>query len=364
MTFWTIIEFIAGLAILVGGAEVLVRGASRLALSLGITPLVVGLTIVAYGTSAPELAVGLQAAMNGEADLAVGNVVGSNISNVLLILGVSAAITPLVVSQQLIRLDVPLMIGASLFVFGLGFDGVLSRMDGSMLFVGSIAYTVFAIWNSRKATLAVRAEYRESEGESPKRTVKEVGMDALQIIGGIALLTLGSRWLVDSAKTIARTFGISELVIGLTIVAIGTSLPELATSVIAARRGQRDIAAGNVVGSNLFNIFLVLGMSALVLPGGLAVSSQVLAFDMPVMVAVAIACLPIFFRGSRISRWEGIMFLFYYAAYLAYVTMKATGSAIAPLVSDVMSYFVIPLTVITIGILVARELAARRAPTE
>lgn len=358
----TLILFLLGLVLLIVGAELLVRGASRLAVALGISPLVIGLTVVAYGTGAPELAVSVMAAFNGQANLAVGNVVGSNIFNILFILGASALIAPLLVAQQLIRLDVPLMIGVSLLTFLVALDGSISRFDGAVLFTGAIAYTVFCIRQSRKENEAVKEEYAKEFGGGNQSTdvlFLQIGF----IIAGLALLVLGSRWLVDGAVAFARWVGVSELVIGLTIVAAGTSLPEVATSILAAIRGERDIAVGNVVGSNIFNILAVLGLSSLVATDGVNIAPAVLSFDLPVMIAVAVACLPIFFTGHLIARWEGGVFLSYYLAYTLYLILTSAEHDALPQFSLLMLEFVIPLTVLTLVILAVRSLHASRVHT-
>lgn len=306
VVFWLIL----GLVVLVWGAELLVKGASRLAAAFGIAPLIIGLTVVAFGTSAPELAVSVMSGMKGEADLAVGNVVGSNIFNVLLILGLAALITPLAVSRQLIRLDVPLMIVASLVVLWMAQDGGISRLEGALLFAGIVAYTAFLIIKARRDKVANQAsddEFAREFGEQAAPGWRGYLANGGLIVVGLAMLVGGSQLLVSSAITIAQYFGVSELVIGLTIVAAGTSLPEVATSVIASLRGERDIAVGNVVGSNLFNLLSVLGLSSLVTPGGLAVPASAISLDLPLMVAVAIICLPIFFSGWRITRLEGLL---------------------------------------------------------
>lgn len=260
----TILVLIVGLVILTVGAEILVRSASKLAIAAGISPLVVGLTVVAFGTSAPELVVSVQSAFTGQADIAIGNVVGSNIFNVLFILGVSALIVPLGVSQQLVRFDVPLMVGLSILVWLMaGFDGAIDRTDGLCLVAGLAAYTIFAIVQSRKEQAAIKAEYEAEFGIDEKRfTGRQVLLNFVLLVAGLTLLILGARWFVDSAVTIARLLGVSELIIGLTIVAVGTSLPEVATSIMAAIHGERDIAVGNVVGNNMFNIMAVLGVSS------------------------------------------------------------------------------------------------------
>jgi cation:H+ antiporter len=350
--------FVAGLALLVVGGEVLVRGATRLALALGLSPLVIGLTIVAFGTSSPELAVSIQAGLSGSSDLALGNVVGSNIFNVLFILGASALIAPLLVAHQLVRQEVPVMIGVSLLLFALCADGVVSFVDGTVLVGLLIVYTVALVVQSR----------RQAGANGDLAVGNTSGWDRhwsvqiLLIAAGLALLVLGARWLVDSAIGFARSFGVSELVIGMTIVAAGTSLPEVATSIIAALRGQRDIAVGNVVGSNIFNILGVLGVTVVAAPAGLAVAPAVLAFDLPVMVAAAIACLPIFFTGHLIARWEGALFLALYAAYTGYLLLAAQQHDALPLYSNVMLYSVLPVLGLTIAILARREWQHRKRP--
>jgi cation:H+ antiporter len=346
VTTTTVVLFLAGLGLLVLGAEWLVKGASRLAAAAGVSPLVIGLTVVAFGTSAPETAVSVKSALAGQADIAVGNVVGSNIFNVLFILGASAAITPLVVASQLIRLDVPVMIGVSLLMLLLAGDGSIGRLDAAVLFAGAVAYTAFQVWQSRRETAAVKDEYAHEYG--PRRSAAAVNVGL--VVAGLALLVLGSRWLVSGAVAFAQALGVSELVIGLTIVAAGTSLPEVATSILAALRGERDIAVGNVVGSNIFNILAVLGLSGLVAPAGLRAADALLRFDLPVMIAVAVACLPIFASGARIARWEGALFLLYYVAYAAYVVLAAQQHDALPAFSAVMEAFVLPLTALTLAV--------------
>ena len=347
MIAWTTYALLAlGLALLVVGAEALVRGASRLAASVGIPPLVVGLTVVAFGTSTPELAVSVQSAAAGQADLALGNVVGSNIFNVLFILGLSALIAPLVVSQQLVRLDVPLMIGASVLLLLLALDGRIGRFEGLLLFGGIVGYTGFLIRQGLRSGGGGQEDELEGGGSLPAN----LGWIAV----GLLSLVLGSRWLVNGSVEIARTLGVSELVIGLTILAAGTSLPEVATSVMASIRGARDIAVGNVVGSNVFNILAVLGLSSAVAPDGIEVVRSALVFDIPVMIAVAFACLPIFFSGYRIARWEGLLFLGYYVAYTTYLVAHAVDHPVLSEFRAAMAIFVLPLTAVTLGVVGVR----------
>ena len=218
----------------------------------GISPLVIGLTVVAFGTSSPELAVSLKASLAGQTDIAIGNVVGSNIFNVLFILGVSALVTPLVVSSQLIRVDVPLMVAASVALLLLGLDGKVGRIDGIGLFLGLICYTGWSIYQSRRETAAVKQEFsKEFSGPPHERVASQIVLQIGLILGGLLLLTFGSGWLVDGSVTIAKLLGMSELLIGLTIIAAGTSLPEVAASIMASIKGERDIAVGNVVGSSI-----------------------------------------------------------------------------------------------------------------
>lgn len=353
MDLLTLVLFLAGIGLLLVGAEALVRGASRMAVTAGVSPLVVGLTVVAFGTSAPELAVSVSSAAAGDADIGVGNVVGSNVFNILLILGLAATIGPLVVSQQIVRIEVPLMIAVSLVFYLFAANGNVSTLEGCALVAGIVIYTVWAVRRSRRETREVQAEYEAefSKGESSGRGIL---IDIALVVGGLAMLVLGSNWFVDGAVELAETLGVSELVIGLTVVAFGTSMPEIATSVMASIRGERDIAVGNVIGSNLFNLLMVMGVTSIVADGGIAVADAALRFDIPVMIAVAIACLPVFWRGYVIARWEGILFLLYCAAYVTYLLLDSTNHAAEGAFAVAMLGFVLPLTIITFGILAYR----------
>ena len=361
----TLLLFLLGGVLLTGGAELLVRGASRLAVAGGISPLVVGLTVVAFGTSAPELAVTLGAAYTGEADVALGNVVGSNIANVLLILGLSAAVAPLAVSRRLVRLEVPLVIGASLLVLLLALDGRIGRLDGLLLFAGLVVYLVYAVRQSRREQAEEQAAAQDTLVDlglaDTRRRRGEWLLDVVTVLVGLGLLVLGADWLVDGAVAAAAAIGVSELVIGLTVVAVGTSLPELATSVMASVRGERDIAVGNAVGSNLFNLLAVLGLGGALAPGGVAVPRAAVTFDLPVMIAVAFACLPIFFTGHRIARGEGLLFLAYYAAYTLYLVLAAAEHDALPAFSRALGWFALPLTAVTLAVLVWRAARGGKA---
>lgn len=310
---------VAGLAILTIGADILVRAASALALAMRISPLVVGLTIVAFGTSAPELVVSLQSSWNGQPDIAVGNVVGSNIFNVLFILGLSALITPLVVDQSLVRFDVPLLIAVSALVLLLGWDGSLGRLDGGILLAGFVGYTVLAVVRGKREAPQVLAEYADALPAPAKPNAGPLVIQLALCLLGLGLLVLGSRLFISGAVELARGLRVSELVVGLTIVAAGTSLPEVATSVVAAWKGAQDIAVGNVLGSNLFNILAVLGGAGVVADSGVPLADSTRMIDLPVMIAVAAACFPVCLTGHRIARWEGATFLVAYLAYLSYM---------------------------------------------
>jgi cation:H+ antiporter len=342
-----------GLAVLCAGAEALVRGSSRLALRLGVPSLVVGLTIVAFGTSAPEVIVSARAALGGQSDLALGNVVGSNIFNALFILGASALLGPLVVSRQIIWREVPIMIAVAGLLWGLSWDGVVSRAEGTLLLLGLVIYTVLLVKNARSSPAP--------STETPVASSPIAwGKSLLLIGGGLLALVVGARWLLDGSVQLARAWGLSEAVIGLTLVAAGTSLPEVATSLLATWRGERDIAVGNVVGSNIFNVLGVLGIAAL-LGNGVSVSDPLFYFDLPVMMAVSVACLPIFFTGHRINRWEGMLFIAYYAAYTLFLVLDAQQHDAAHDVKIALIYFAAPLTTLTLFLHAYRHWNQRRA---
>lgn len=357
-----ILGIVIGLAALIVGGELLVRGASRLAAAMKISPLVIGLTVVAFGTSSPELAVALKSAFAGNADIALGNAVGSNIFNVLFILGISALIVPLVVSSRLIRWDVPIMILASVLLLLLGLDGRIGRIDGLLLSGGLLTYIYCCVRQSRREARQVKEEFAEeitSAAPSGAGLLVQVGL----IVAGLLLLGLGSHWLVGGCVVVATRLGVSELIIGLTIISVGTSLPEVVASIMAAIRGQRDIAVGNVVGSSLFNILCVLGLTSIVAPSGIEIPATALRLDIPVMIAAAVACLPIFFTGHLIARWEGALFFGYYIAYTTYLVLDASEATITRTFGAMMLGFVIPLTIVTLIVGVVRALRNQRTST-
>jgi cation:H+ antiporter len=357
------LQVISGLVILIYGAELLVRGASRLALIWGMPPLLIGLTVVALGTSAPELAISTLSAFRGQGDLALGNVVGSNIFNTLLILGLSAAITPIVVQQKLLKIDVPIMIAAAGLVWLMVMDGNLSWWEGGILTALLIGYVGFSLWMARREPKQVVDEYQQEFGKPLAGRQQKPLWNAGLISIGLVMLVAGSRLLVTGAVAIAHAWGVSELIIGLTILAGGTSTPEIAASIVAALKGEQDIAVGNVVGSNIFNLLGVLGLASLVTGTGITASAAIVTFDLPFMIGTAIACLPIFFTGNRISRWEGGLFLAYYIAYMTYIILQATRHETLPVFSYALITFVLPLTGLTIGLVAFREWRARRHST-
>lgn len=357
---------VVGFAVLLGGGELLVRGAAGLAVAMRISPLVIGLTVVAFGTSAPELAVVLQAVFLSARDatvgnVAIGNVVGSCIFNILFILGLTAIVAPLTISAGLVRLELPLMIVSSAAVMVLGWDEVLGRADGAVLFGTLLAYMLWTVVQARRE----RREFQEALAEQvpvPQRKwLRTIGAELALIVIGLVLLILGSRWIVIGAVDIARMLRVSELLIGLTIVAIGTSLPEVVTSVVAGVRGRSDIAVGNIVGSNIFNILCVLGLSCLVAPKGIAVSVEALHLDIPVMIAVAVACLPIFWTRYQVDRWEGGVLFAGYLAYTVYIILAATHPAVSRTFGLVMVALVLPLLALILVIRSVRAVAERAA---
>ncbi len=360
MSAITIALLIGGLVILTFGADLLVRGASALAIVIGISPLVVGLTVVAYGTSTPELAVSISAGLGGNADIAVANVIGSNTFNILFILGACALIAPLAVNRQLVRFDVPLMICATLLATVLGLDGNYGFIDGAILTAGILAYTSYSIWKSRRDERADKLSKEALEAGDPKPTPRNIARDVGLIIIGLAFLALGSRWFVQGAVEIAKFLGVSDIVIGLTIVAIGTSLPEVATSIVATMKGQREIAIGNVIGSNLYNVLGILGVAALVTPGGLAVAPSTIAVDLPVMLAVAVICFPVFLTKYSIDRWEGMVFMTCYITYMVYLILAASSNASLDYFVSIVTWGIIPACVGSILLSLVADMRSSR----
>lgn len=342
--------FLAGIVLLVVGADLLVRGASRLSLSIGLSPLIVGLTVVSFGTSTPELAVSLKAAFAGTTEMAFGNVVGSNICNVLLILGLAALAAPLEIAPAVLRRDLPVLLALSLLTALLASDGRLGAVDGLVLLAGGVAHAV----------LSFRQERRGPGAEAPAPAPRHGRLlAALSILAGLALLVVGADLLVGAAVRFARAAGVSDLVVGLTVVAVGTSLPEIAASVLASLRGERDIAVGNVVGSNILNLAIVLALTAIVAPGGVAVPADALRFDTPVMIGAAFLCLPVFLRDRRVSRVEGFLFVLLYALYTTWLALKAQESPHLAHLQALVLFVVLPTVAVALLVWSARALRRR-----
>ncbi len=319
MTIHPSLIFLGGLVIITLGAEFLLRGASTMAAMLGIRPIIIGLTVVSIGTSLPELAVGITAVSEGKGALAIGNIAGTNVLNILFILGLSAALRPLPLQMRTMRLNVIVMIMTAILLIVMSLDGLLSRLEGIIMVACSVLYILIVIRASSKETASVRKEFAEEF--SPvvlveKRGWKVWGLNIIFLLGGMALTMLGANLLVSGATSIAEAMGVSDAVIGLTIVAIGTSAPELATTIVATIRNDRDVAIGNLIGSSISNVLVILGFTCVAAADGVDVSKDILWFDLPLAAAVAIVCYPVFRSGSRVSRFEGILFVTAYLVYL------------------------------------------------
>jgi cation:H+ antiporter len=329
--------------LLVAGAELSVRGAVRLAALLRVRPLIIGLTVVAFGSSAPQMAVSLQSAFSDNTDIGVGSVIGGNIFNVLVTLGLSALIIPLRVARELVRIDIPLMIGASLLVCLLAWDHQLGPFEGVILLIGLLAYLLIVLRQS-----GYGARHGKVINDPRPRQTALLLMRLAAMAVGLALLISGSHLLVNSTVVLAADLGLSERIIGLTVIAVSTSLPALVTSLIAAIRGERHIAVGNVVGSNLFNLCGVLGLTALIAPQPLSVSPNALTFDLPIMLGVAVLCLPLMLSAYRITRAEGLLLLALYAAYGLHLVALSTGMALAERLEQVVMVYVLPVLAVFI----------------
>lgn len=338
--FW----FIFGLAFLIWGAEILVRSSSKLAASVGVSKLVIGLTVVAFGTSAPELAVGIEAGISNQPDILLGNVIGSNLTNTLLILGLSALIIPLKVHKNLIRFDLPVMIGATLLLIYLSFNNLLTFWECMILLVCLILYLYALIRFTGKATIS-------------KQELLDAGspwLNGLLAVTGLVMLIIGARWIVESATIFAEMAGVSELVIGLTIVAIGTSLPEIVTSIMAAVRGEKDLAVGSIIGSNILNILSVIGISGLFI-SGIPVQDSLIHVDLIVLLGISVLCAPFFYSGKIISRTEGAVLFSGYLLYLTYLYLDSIQSSMLEGFADILFYGVIPLVIVYAIVVVILE---------
>jgi cation:H+ antiporter len=312
-----------GLIALIAGAELIVRSGSALAARLGVPPLLIGLTVVAIGTSTPELAVGIDAAILGNGSLAVGNIAGTNTVNILLILGLSAAMRPLAIRMQTLRLELPMIVLASVLLLAFAWDGLLSRLDGLLLVIVGALFTLAVIRVARRESLMVNLEFAREFG--PRRLAsRQAATELLALVVGLVVIAGGANWLVEGAVDLARLWHVSDAYIGLTIVAIGTSAPELVTTIISTIRNERDIAIGNLIGSSVYNILVILGVTCLVSASGVNVSDELIRIDIPVTLGVALLCVPVFSSGREVSRTEGGFFVGTYVVYLAYLIVQRT----------------------------------------
>lgn len=335
-----IIWFIVGLAALIGGAEILVRAVTRLASILGISKLIIGLTVVAFGTSAPELAVSIQAGIDGQTDLMLGNIIGSNISNSLLILGIASLVIPIKVNVSIIKSDLPIMIGITMLVFYFALNGGISFWECLILSGLLITYLIY-----------LARQGNPMSDEIPEKAEKKLSSSLLYLficVIGFILLIMGARWMIESALIFAEMAGVSELVIGLTVVAVGTSMPEIVVVLIAALKKERDIAVGSIIGSNILNLLAVLGVSGLFIQGSIPVQEILLHFDIPILIAVSLLFLPIFYTGHRLTRWEGGILLFFYISYIFYLYLSSTQNDLLSNFSFWMAYLVIPVIIVLI----------------
>ncbi|NIJ15406.1 calcium/sodium antiporter [Sphingobium vermicomposti] len=318
-----IVWIAVGFAALIAGAELLVRGGVALAARLGISPLLIGLTVVALGTSSPELAVGIEAAIQGNGSLAIGNIAGTNTVNILLILGLSAALQPLALQMQTLRLELPAIVIAAAMLLAFAWDGRLSRLEGLLLVAMGAAFTLAVIRLARQESLQVKLEFAREFGPG-RLASRQAATEMLLLALGLIIIVVGADWLVDSAVELARIWNVSDAFIGLTIVAIGTSAPELVTTIMSTIRGERDIAIGNLIGSSVYNIFVILGVTCLIPAAGVEVGSHLVRIDIPIMLGVALLCIPVFVSGRQISRIEGGLFVSAYVAYLSYLIVERT----------------------------------------
>ncbi len=322
MSFTAVITFLFGLIVITAGAEILLKGASKIAALLHIRPIVIGLTVVSIGTSLPELAVGLTAVGEGAGDIAVGNIAGTNLVNILFILGLSAAIRPLPLNLKSIRTEIYTMIIAALLLLLLSLDGRLSLWDGMVMVLSGVLYLVIIIRTSRNEPFHVQMEFREryeTPAQYEKKDIRVWGWNFILLFCGIVTTIYGAHKLIEGAVEMAKYFGMSDAVIGLTVIAIGTSAPELATTLVATIRNERDVAIGNLLGSSIINIFIILGITNIFTPGGINVSSDLLWFDLPLAALVAIVCYPVFKSDQMVSRKEGIAFVGLYIAYIVFL---------------------------------------------
>lgn len=355
-----ILTLVGGLAGLIATGSAIVSGATTIGLRIGLPPLVVGLTIVAAGTSAPELAVVWRAVDAGDPGLALGSVIGSNIANILLVVGLVAAFGAIPVARRTQRVELPVMVAASIATLVLAADGSIGRGDGAILLTGLIVFVTSMIVTQRRTpgdeTTSATADATDIEvaaRPTARRTLGAIGLFAIGVVG----VAFSAQFVVSAAEDIALSLGIPELVVGLTVLAIGTSAPEIVTSVIAALKGRSDIAIGNAIGSNVFNLLFVLGIVS-VTHSDLPVADELIRLDLPVMIGAAVLCIPIAITGSAITRWEGIAFVGLYAGYTVFLVLDGLGESSAPFVGLGTLAAIAPILALTIRVLTRRRAAA------
>lgn len=316
---WNLGVLLFGLVILIAGAEGLIRGAVRIARQFGASPYMIGLTLVGFGTSAPELVVNISAAWRGAPGLAMGNVIGANVANIGLILGVAALLKPLHAHMRLLKVEVPLVIAGSILVLILSQDYWLGRLDGLILLAGFVSVAIYIFRSAKQESSEVKAEVGHLVAEKASPPWAAV----LLFVFGVAGLLAGAHLMVESAVAIAHRFGVADSLIGVTIIAVGTTSPELASTIAAARRGEADIAVGNVVGSNLFNIFLILGVTSAICP--LEIEPSLVRYELPIMVGFSVALLAVLVNGMKVHRWEGLLLILGYLGFLGWQTARVVG---------------------------------------
>jgi cation:H+ antiporter len=339
-------SFSLGLVLLIVGGELVVRGSVYIAERLGMSKLLVGLTVVAFGTSAPELAICLDAVALEKPEIALGNIVGSNITNVLLILGITATLFPIVIHRQIVQREVPIMIAVSLLFLMLCYDGILGLVDGLVLLVAMVIFVSWQIRAESKSTNALKSDEMQSSEDSTPTRGYLFWLSVAVVATGAACLWFGAGSMVVGASDLATSFGVSQLVVGLTVVAVGSSAPEIATAVMAAKRGFPELAVGSVIGSNIFNLLLVGGATIIFSPN-IAIPLEAFQFDIPIMLVSSIACLPIFATGHRIDRWEGVLFLVCFLAFTILLFVKPTADPTFPTWRQLVWPFVTPLILAT-----------------
>lgn len=334
-----LLKLLLSLVFLIIAAEVMLKGSLGLANALNVSPLVIGLTVVAFGTSAPELAINISSLAAGHGDIAIGNVIGSNIFNVLFILGITTLFYPLRVTQKVIRVDIPIMIFLYVLVWLMSLNGFLSFWEGVFFVSGLVFYILFSIRSAKKEAKSIRKEYaKEFSSAKTMSKIKSVVFISLGVLG----LALASKFFVGSATELAILMNLSELIIGLTVVACGSAAPEVVISITAARKGESDIAVGNIIGSCIFNILCVLGFTVLLFPNQ-EITRAAINFDIPIMVVSSVLCIPLFMTDMKVSRWEGAVLVLSFVSYISWITLDSTDHDAAEPFGKFVMFFLVPI---------------------